>query len=659
MLLEGAASTALLETLKEDVSNEAAWKALVESQTAPALRLDVLERAVATVPASLALRRLLVEEHLRADSSRLLPALHATLSLFPDQGDLWDLLLDRFPSTNSFTAALRHVDNARVWPAYTAYLLRPDVPEPERSRGLCHFLEFAPDRHADVLAAAVAAGCYETAEQLLLRGRPAFAFWQPVVERSSSPAFLRAALNEFPNESALIVPRLAAALPFAEARHVVLAALNTASLASFPAIFRAATSVYETAIQGAFAGSNAHSEFSGAKMLAELGNLLRKRPMLLSDAAVRAHPHSTGVWLHRASLWQDRPHIAADVLETALETVNPITADGDVSDLYIRYAELLIANGSADTAQKVLGEAAVKPHMTAGMRAKLYAALARADPAQAASVLETALQLPLDDRQTLWMQYFAVLAEQVRTGKGREDALADAQAADAQTEGALSAATKATAADRLLTAFSRACIAGDITMRMCLTVAQAFAPGSANQVAVFDQSVALFPVPVVLPLWKQYFAALHLVADPTHLRGLFHTALAQFAHNKPGYEELVLQYFRAERSWPTGSLVLARQKLVHTLQRTVDPRVWAAYIETLGDVGSRRAAYEQAINTVGPGPARRLALEFAALEADNGQPARAHEILDFAQRLAGDTHDATDDTSMDTSMDVQFVPAMS
>ena len=231
MLLEGAASTALLETLKEDVSNEAAWKALVESQTAPALRLDVLERAVATVPASLALRRLLVEEHLRADSSRLLPALHATLSLFPDQGDLWDLLLDRFPSTNSFTAALRHVDNARVWPAYTAYLLRPDVPEPERSRGLCHFLEFAPDRHADVLAAAVAAGCYETAEQLLLRGRPAFAFWQPVVERSSSPAFLRAALNEFPNESALIVPRLAAALPFAEARHVVLAALNTASLA--------------------------------------------------------------------------------------------------------------------------------------------------------------------------------------------------------------------------------------------------------------------------------------------------------------------------------------------------------------------------------------------------------------------------------------------
>lgn len=597
MLTNAAESTPILVELKEDLHDQNKWVSLVNCQTTQAAQLEVLWRAVATVPTSSELWGQLIQTILASGQTQTaVKVLKQAILQFPASIEFWKLVMQLDPSYEVFSAALERIDGSLVWPGFLQFLENAaDLPLETRIDGFRRAIGAGVCSLEQVLPQATT-----LAEPLLMAFKPAsWPVWEPIVRETTNAQLLCDALQVFngSKHEAEIVCRLAHVQPggFREKRSFFVHFLeHCSSLETYTAVYAAAVALYEAEIE------SCHEWSVNQLLLTEFRNLIRKRKGQVSDIVIKHDPNNVQFWLDRADMWLERPHVAAHVIEQAIETIDASRAhNGDLADIYVRYANLLLYNGSdMDVACQPLYTCLGIRKTSNRERAKLYTALAEIkngrDPQGAVAVLENALndQSLEPIHAHLWRHYFELIAHRLE------------------------------ADDLVLAGFSRCCIRREVTIRIVLQVSAHFPDGSSNQQAVLEKGVSLFPEPLSLPIWKRYL-------EKAGNNALFNRAFTAYLPYAGSYEEIVLVYAQQE-----PSVLSVRKAVARVIDRTSNVDVWKLYISTFADIEGKRKAYEQAIERLRDIESSNMALEMAQFEENLQEIQRSRELY----RYAASTH---------------------
>ena len=84
--------------------------------------------------------------------------------------------------------------------------------------------------------------------------------------------------------------------------------------------------------------------------------LLDRRPILLSSVLLRQNPNNVAEWLKRGELFSSPVQIINTYTE-AVKTVDPMKADGKVSDLWVNFAKYYETNNNFNNADMVFAKA--------------------------------------------------------------------------------------------------------------------------------------------------------------------------------------------------------------------------------------------------------------------------------------------------------------
>lgn len=618
MFAEGSES--LLRSLYDDLSNASKWLSVARMQSSPQTQIKILSRAVATVPSSLSLWQELISLKINNQDLKNLPAvLRDALGLFPNNSDLWLLMFNIQPSMETFTTALRNIDNALVWPQFIKFLMNSNVTERERMTYCQNYLVQYPQQYQELIRSSLEAKRPETAAKLLLENENCSSeIWMVVIQyQKNNHKLIERALKLFPKHDEDLVPLIAQikleTAGFNDFRSFVLHRLENASSAgSFCKIFAFITKLYELEIDKSMR-TEGQGGWKTAQRLTELGNIIKKRTSSLSKIALSESPDNVGLWLDRAKIWESRPHMAADVIEKSLNAVNAYKAyNGDVTDLQIRYAQLKIKNGNniAD-ACKTLEDTLTQKSLRPETEIKLCIALADiyqgpANKAQKALEIIKATLNRMPENKMLWTHYLSVLAE--------------------------------TGSPNLMNAFSSCCAKRAVTMRMVLMTARAFPDGSFDQIAVFEKGLSMFPPQLSFLLWRHYLFTVSKSLSIYQMRESFSQAFkALFSINK-SREELALLYVMAERAHSEGSLIMARSALKKVMPQSKNFELWLAYIGlNEEDPTAKRQAFESAINCLDDHDAHLMTLKMAEFEESLGEIQRSNMLLQYASNLKDTT----------------------
>merc|ERR1719201_878736 len=72
--------------------------------------------------------------------------------------------------------------------------------------------------------------------------------------------------------------------------------------------------------------------------LARLENLMDRRPELLSSVKLRQNPNDVNEWRKRVKLFESDPLKTIQTFTTAVKTIDPLNADGNLAGLWIAFA---------------------------------------------------------------------------------------------------------------------------------------------------------------------------------------------------------------------------------------------------------------------------------------------------------------------------------
>lgn len=626
MLTNGAESTPILQGLKMDLNDEGKWIELFKCQTTKDAQLEVLWRSVATVPQSLPLWTQLLQLTLaQNDIVNSLKVLHLVLLKFPNNPDFWVLAMQLSPSLETFTTALEKIEPALVWPDFLNFLVKsPDLDLDLRTKFFSSAIDCGACRADDLLP--LVSHQPELYARLLVTLKPHnWDLWKPILEsdisrdRPNSLAFgslkphevLEAGILTFgaEHEAELAVKLAQRASDFKEARLILVHFLDKAlSVESFCVVFSAAIELYEAEIDKNT--SSTHYQV----LLTELRNIVRKRPQQLSDLAIKQDPNNVQLWLDRAELYRQKPHIAAHVIEQAIDSIEVYHAhNGDLADIYIQYANLMLDNGSdIGMACTPINKCLQLNCLSDRERAKLYTELAHIqnsrDSGAAIKTLEAALKDGKNEstKPYLWMEYFKLLS----------------------------------GSDEILAAFSRCCVFREVTPRIIIMVADLLKEDIYNQRAVYEKGVSAFPIPYSLPIWKSYLEAITVPAIAegnkdmlADARIIYERAFLVFADHVIAYEQLIDLYGRLELEAPRGSVLNLRRAIQRIIDRTKSKAVWDLYVASFTNTDEKRIAYERAIEHLDDIDASGMALQMAHFEEKMQELQRCQELYRYAASL--------------------------
>ena len=264
-------------------------------------------------------------------------------------------------------------------------------------------------------------------------------------------------------------------LPYIEDRKPLVNALNSVSTSKdYCLLFSATCGWYNRVIPKCPDGS---------RYIHEYANILKKRPFRLSETLLNENPNNTELWILRARLWKGRPNIAANVLETALKTINPkLTCGTQMYELYSEYADLLFQNSTEKRfVCQMIHEGIDDLRINEDSRTELILLLVSfketVDSVSALNILNSYLSTEkYSCNQKLWVRYIELAI---------------------QTE-----------SDNVLQIFNRSCIVGTVTVRIVLNVAAYFANDYISQDLVFERGITLFRMPLSNRIWGEYLVSL-------------------------------------------------------------------------------------------------------------------------------------------------------
>lgn len=337
-------------------------------------------------------------------------------------------------------------------------------------------------------------------------------------------------------------------------------------------------------------------------LLVDLGDLLKRHPLLLNDVLLRQNPHSVADWISRAKLSADP--IAC--LKLALESVNPAKAVGSFPQFIIELGKLLHAAEATDLYKTTLGTDSST--MAIEDLSSLTIAFA-----------EHLKQLGNDDYLE---PVYAGLADKKL---GKSLALWNYLIDEEEARGNVGAAQAAY--DRLL---SLKLAQPQHIINYALFCEQVLEDCEAA-FKIYERGIHLFGYPVAFEIWNIYlpkFVARN-GAKLERTRDLFETALQDCP--PPFIPQIGLLYVKFEEEYG-----VSRRNALAVLKRicvAAEPAERAALFTMLlervaqhSGLLATREIYEEAIKSVPAAQSIDFALKYAAMEEQLGEVQRARAL---------------------------------
>lgn len=616
-------------SLLEQPQNVELWSAYANSLPDPLNRAKVLARAAAAVPDTTLWLRY-VESRVGRQGSTARKALYEALldavGLFPDNKQLWKILLGQFPQPSSFDLYLRHGPNPQsIWPEYLKW-----AESNSHYEIYLRYLEFSrnPVKLAEQLM--------DKAPHIALKimtDTPLQSFHDAQVllqaaetcGDSRCEAFFRSALKLFPENDGWTVPALAVYLAgqgeHSEAQSVLDSGLwEASSVRSFAEIYAAACAFHE-----AYISSLADAGLSTERALHVYHRLLSRRKLLLNQVCIRIEPNYVGHWLERA-LFVGSPQQKAAIFDEALEKIDPRRAIGGLHKIWIAYAELFISM----TQVRTLFDRAVKVRYrdVKDLGAVWMAWAERElslDPQRALLVLQKAVKGPtgeshirfdntnlspqerLHKSPKLWNYYLQLVAKYADLDKVRE---VFAQTLQYKVASANSVVRYANL------------LADNGFIEECYRV--------------YERSTAQFPFPAAFGLWVAY---LDRVSESQlsleRLRDLYEQVLEACPPDQALPFYLRYSQLELDRGLVSNALDIL-QRGSSQLPAADLPELYGVYLTALKEhrgLAATRPVYESAMQRLGYSDLGIFAREFAEVELELGDLKRARSVLKFAAQF--------------------------
>ena len=135
--------------------------------------------------------------------------------------------------------------------------------------------------------------------------------------------------------------------------------------------------------------------------LARFERLMQRRPFLLNDVLLRQNPHSVEEWSNRVRLWKDMENMEkiVETFTTALKTISPKKAVGNLPSLWTDFAAFYLDNGDIERARQVFEKSVKFPFSLADDLVSVWCSYAEmevnaSEPDRALAILNRAVAPP-------------------------------------------------------------------------------------------------------------------------------------------------------------------------------------------------------------------------------------------------------------------------
>lgn len=394
--------------------------------------------------------------------------------------------------------------------------------------------------------------------------------------------------------------------------------------------------------------------------LAQLENLLEKRPLLLNAVVLRQNPNNVHEWLKRTELVAtehgDTNITDAGLLKVdetfskAISTIDPQDCLGKLSMLYSAYAAFYEVQGtdvSLAKSREIWKGSTQVTYKTTDELAAVHCGWAEMEMRQkqyksARDVMTQAVAEPRSNNQ----KRKAIAAAQGR-GEVRDDVFEGVTCADRLYKNIkvwslyLDLEESLGTEDTVRAAYDRAMDLKVITVQMCMNYATFLEEANyfEESFRVYERAVHLFIYPQVRVIWVAYldkFMERYGGTKLERLRDLFEKAVSNVTPKES--VEMYLKYAQAEDSYGTVRHALSVYErathIVPVANRLDSYRLYIKKIAVAYGLERTRTVYESAIAILDDNSCRKLCIEFAETEKNLGDLDRARAIFQHGCQFA-------------------------
>eukprot|EP00607_Mallomonas_marina_P000396 CAMPEP_0182435792 /NCGR_PEP_ID=MMETSP1167-20130531/77658_1 /TAXON_ID=2988 /ORGANISM="Mallomonas Sp, Strain CCMP3275" /LENGTH=772 /DNA_ID=CAMNT_0024627215 /DNA_START=266 /DNA_END=2584 /DNA_ORIENTATION=- len=382
--------------------------------------------------------------------------------------------------------------------------------------------------------------------------------------------------------------------------------------------------------------------------LSRLEYLMEKRPILLNSVVLRQNPHNVHEWHKRAKLFKDDPQRALVTYMEAVRTVDPKTAHGRLSSLWIALAKFYERHDDMPNARTIMEKAVEVPLKNVEELAGVWCAwaemeLRHEEHEKALSVMQQAVTAPAASVQRRRSR----AAEQ---GRGQADE--GVSSVDRVHRSVkvwnlyLDLEESLGTVDTCRAAYDRAMDLKIITPLMTLNYANYLEENNffEDSFRVYERAVVLFEFPHVKKIWLTYldkFMARYEGTKIERLRDLFEQAVVKVPPEDA--VEFYIKYAHAEEKYGLARHAMSvydrATRLVPEARKLDMYRLYIKRVEHHYGITKTRPVYERAISELNDENSCDLCLEFADMERKLGEVDRARAVLQHGSQFADPRRD--------------------
>ena len=388
--------------------------------------------------------------------------------------------------------------------------------------------------------------------------------------------------------------------------------------------------------------------------LSHLEQLLANRALLLNAVILRQNPNNVHEWLKRIKMHDDESLEKLASMKKAIDTVDPLLANGHTSILHMRLANYYEENNKLEEARKAWKDALKINFKSADELASVYCAYAE---------MEMRCEM-YDDALKIMQQAITEPASSIKRRKALAASQGRGETRDGVFEGAVSA-------DRLYknlkawslyldleesmgtvescrAAYDRAMELKVLTGQMCLNYASYLEEHNffEDSFRIYERSVAIFDFPVVKNVWLTYldkFTERYEGTKLERLRDLYEQAI----ESAPPIDavELLIKYAKTEEKYGLArhylSIYERATRAAPEPNRLDMYRLYIKKVESVHGITKSRPIYQKAIGELSDVSAMNLCLEFAEVEKNLGEIDRSRAIFSHGSQFSNPRRERT------------------
>ncbi len=582
----------------------------------------------------------------------------------------------------TFDRALRSLpvtQHGRVWPLYLKFVRAAKIPE-LAVRVYRRYLKIEPDRIEEFVDYLKKIRSWDEASVQLSKlvnnesfvsqfGRSRFDMWKDllsIITRNPGAirsldvdAVIRSGIRRFPHQVGHLWCALAEYYvtdgQFVQARNVYEEALNTVNtVRDFTVIFDAYSQYEESMLNARMETAEEEEEAGGSDRgsttalsasdeidwrMMRLESLMDRRALLLNSVLLRQNPHNVDEWHRRVALFKDDPIKAITTYSKAVNTVDPIKADGKPHSLWVAFAGFYEKHGNMKNARAIYGKAVqvgfkgvddlatvwcawAEMELRHGNRGEALAVVRRACivPAGGAAKAPRGDGVPVQDRLWRSTKLWSLYAD-------LEENLGSLDGVRAIYESMLD----------LKVATPQIVLNYAALLEQNKFFEQAF--------RAYEKGVDLFGFPHVFPIWVAYlrrFIQRYGGKKKERARDLFQQAVAKAG--KKHARRLYLLYAKYEEDFGLARRAMdVYAKACDAVADEERAAMYGIYISRVTDlfgVAKSREVYHEAIRKVPKGNIKPMCLQYASVERRLGEIDRARAIYQYASQYCDPVKDA-------------------